>query len=203
MLIGRARELARVDELVEAAKQGKGGALVIRGEPGIGKSALLRYARDRARDLAKLKAQGVQSEAELAFGGLSVLLAPILYLVDELPAPQKAALQGALALGPPGGNDRFAIYAATMGLFAAAAKDEPLLVLVDDAHWSFGHAYSPGLPRGAERNAQPDGATSSSRHGLGADSLLRAANYELLVGTKEDSVRSAGGRRLREGSVVA
>ena len=105
------------------------------GEAGVGKSALLAFACDRAVDMLVLRATGIASESELAFAGLLELLRPILGQLDQIPEPQAVALRGALALGPARGNDRFAVGAATLSLLAAAADHEPLLVTVDDAHW--------------------------------------------------------------------
>jgi predicted ATPase len=82
-----------------------------------------------------LRACPLEAESELAFAGLSELLRPILYLLDRIPAPQQAALSGALALGPPAPGDRFAVAAATLSLLAAAAENSPVLAVVDDAHW--------------------------------------------------------------------
>src|SRR5262245_27362616 len=135
MLVGRPGECARVDLLLEAARQGRSGALVLRGEPGIGKSALLRYAAERANEMRVLEMRGIESEPELPFAGLSDLFRPVLDRIDALPSTQAAALRGALALGPPTSGDRYAVYAATLGLLAEAAEETPLLALVDDAHW--------------------------------------------------------------------
>ena len=135
-LFGRDTERWRLDELLDRARAGDSAAVVIRGEPGIGKSALLDYARAEARDMIVLSARGVEAEAELAFTTLHELLRPALSLVDTLPAPQAAALSAALALGPPAPADRFAVGAATLSLLAAVAEERPLLALVDDAHWA-------------------------------------------------------------------
>src|SRR5215208_5653299 len=135
MLVGRPGECARVDLLLEAARHGRSGALVVRGEPGIGKSALLLYAAQQAKDMRVLEMRGVESEPENPFAGLSDLFRPVLDRIDALPPTQAAALRGALALGPPTSGDRFAVYAATLGLLAEAAEETPLLALVDDVHW--------------------------------------------------------------------
>jgi len=136
-LIGRAEECARIDGLLDAAAKGRGGALVLRGEPGIGKSALLGYAQERARELglATLTAAGVESEAELPFAALHALLAAKLDLIELIPEPQARALRAALALGPAADADRLAAYAGTLSLLAEAAERRPLLVAVDDAQW--------------------------------------------------------------------
>ncbi len=135
MLLGRGAEQARIDALLAQARDGTSGALVIRGEPGIGKSALLRYAVGQCNDMTVLWATGMEAESELAFAGLSELLHPVLGLLGEIPSPQAEALAGALALGPPGAQDRFTISVATLSLLAAAAEQRPVLAVVDDAHW--------------------------------------------------------------------
>jgi DNA-binding CsgD family transcriptional regulator len=135
VLVGRDAECGRIDGLIEAARAGRSGVLVLRGEIGTGKSALLGYASERADELTLLATRPVESEAELPFAGLADLLRPLLSHLDALPAPQVAALAGALAIGPPVEGDRFAVCAATLGLLATAADERPLLVLVDSAQW--------------------------------------------------------------------
>jgi len=134
-LLGRERECAAIDGLLEDAGAGVGGALVVRGEAGIGKSALLGYARQRAAPMMVLSAGGVQAESDLAFAGLHELLRPVLRYLGELPDIQSQALAGALGLAPSPGPDRLLISAAVLGLLAAAAEDCPVLCVVDDAQW--------------------------------------------------------------------
>jgi hypothetical protein len=135
MLLGRAAERARIDRLLGAARLGTSGVMVVGGEPGIGKTALLSYALERAKGMVVLSARGVESEAEVPFAGLLELLRPALGELEQIPPPQAAALRGALALGPRLESDRFMIGAATLSLLAAYAEQAPLLVTVDDAHW--------------------------------------------------------------------
>jgi DNA-binding CsgD family transcriptional regulator len=135
MVFGRVAERAAIDDLLRAVRSGRSGALVIRGEPGIGKSTLLRYATQQATDMTVLSARGYESESEIPFAGLADLVRPVLSLLDSLPAPQAAALQSAMSLGPPVSGDRFSVCAATVGVLAAAAEVEPLLVIVDDLQW--------------------------------------------------------------------
>lgn len=103
MLLGREHECETIDRLLATAWVGEGGALVLRGEAGIGKTALLDYATSRASKTAAqvVSTCGIEREADLPFAGLSDLVAPILDRLPELPASQAAALRGALALGPP------------------------------------------------------------------------------------------------------
>lgn len=134
-LVGRGSELAMLADLLDGARKGRSGALVLRGEPGVGKSVLLDYAVGLATGFRLLRARGVESESELAFSGLEELVRPVVGLVEGLPDRQRAVLKGALALGLPVPGDPLAVRAATLSLIAAAAEDVPLLVVVDDAHW--------------------------------------------------------------------
>jgi predicted ATPase len=134
-LLGREPECAAIDALLDDARAGAGGALVVRGEAGIGKSALLDYARRRAAPMAVLSAGGVEAESDLAFAGLHELLRPILGCLGELPEIQAQALSGALGLAPSAHADRLLISAAVLGLLAAAAENRPTLCVIDDAQW--------------------------------------------------------------------
>ncbi|MBV8975620.1 MAG: AAA family ATPase, partial [Sinobacteraceae bacterium] len=135
MLLGRAVECARIDRLLSEAMTGRSGALLVWGEPGIGKTALLEYAVERAEGMAIVRARGVESETQVPFAGLLELLRPLLGELDRLPEPQAAALRGALGLGPAVEADRFILGAATLSVLAAAGERTPLLVLVDDLQW--------------------------------------------------------------------
>jgi DNA-binding CsgD family transcriptional regulator len=135
VLVGRNLQRARLDDLIARARGGASAALIVHGEPGVGKTALLDSAAALARDFTLLRIQPLEAESELAFAGLADLVRPILHVLDRIPGPQQAALAGALALGPSSPGDRFAVAAATLSLLAVAAEDSPLLALADDAHW--------------------------------------------------------------------
>lgn len=134
MLYGREVERARIEALLDGARTSHSGVLVIRGEAGIGKTALLDEVRERGGDLPVLRCRGVESESQLPFAGLDQLLRPVLRHVGKLPRPQAGALRGALGLGA-GGGDRFLVSLAVLSVLAEAAGDGPLVCLVDDAHW--------------------------------------------------------------------
>jgi AAA ATPase domain len=134
MLHGRSAETARIDELLAAARDGRSGALVIRGEAGVGKTALLDYA-SAAAGTRVLRGTGIESEAELPFAALQLLLRPGLGRLDLLPPPQAQALRGAFGLAGTPGADRFLIGLAALSLLAELAGDGTLLCVVDDAHW--------------------------------------------------------------------
>ena len=135
VLYGREMERSRVDELLANSHESLSAVLVISGEPGVGKSALLQYASERAGDMRVLRGTGVESEAQLPFAALHQILRPVLGLVENLPEPQAAALCGALGLAEGGGDDRFLVSLGALSLVAEAAEEGPLLCLVDDAHW--------------------------------------------------------------------
>ncbi|MFI9552611.1 helix-turn-helix transcriptional regulator [Nonomuraea endophytica] len=135
MLHGRSSELAAVDRLVRAARDGGSGALVLRGEPGIGKSALLDNAASGADGMRVLRGCGIEFEAELPFAGLHLLLRPALDGLAGLPEPQRRALESAFGLGPAVPADRMLVGLAVLSLLSELAADVPLLCLVDDAQW--------------------------------------------------------------------
>jgi predicted ATPase len=135
MLYGRDVERAEIWALLEGARESRSGTLVLRGEAGIGKTALLEDARERAADMHVLAARGVESESELPFAGVHQLLRPALELMDKLPPPQAAALSGALGVEEGTGQERFLVFAACLSLLSELAERRPVLCLVDDAHW--------------------------------------------------------------------
>ncbi|KAA2255459.1 AAA family ATPase [Solihabitans fulvus] len=131
-------ETQEMDGLLADARSGRSAAMVILGEPGVGKSALLAHAAgvaNAAGGMRVLRAAGVQSESELPFGALHQLLRPGLDRLGVLPEPQATALRGAFGLVPGGNRDRFLVGLAALSLLAELAGDGPLLCLVDDAHW--------------------------------------------------------------------
>jgi DNA-binding CsgD family transcriptional regulator len=134
-LYGREPECAAIDRLLEGARRSRSGALVLRAEAGVGKSALLSYARTRGTDLRILQAVGVEPEIELPFAALYQLLRPVFPYLDRIPDVQAMALRSALAIAPGDTDNRFAIALAVLSLLAEVASDGPLLCLVDDAHW--------------------------------------------------------------------
>ena len=135
MLLGRESERRRIEQLLDGIKRGESGVLVLSGEPGIGKTALVRYAVDLAESLTVVTATGLEAEAELEFSGLLELCRPLLSSLDDIPSHQAAALRGALGLSAATDRDRFAVGAATLSLLAAAGERHALLVVVDDAQW--------------------------------------------------------------------
>jgi len=135
VLQGRHSECEALDRLLERVRVGESAALVLRGEAGIGKTALLEYVAGQASGCRVARAAGVQSEMELAFAGLHHLCAPLADGLEALPAPQRAALQVAFGLqdGPP--PDRFLVALAILSLLAETAETRPLVCVIDDAQW--------------------------------------------------------------------
>jgi DNA-binding CsgD family transcriptional regulator len=134
-LVGRAVERRAIDSLLDEIRQGRGAVRVLRGEPGIGKTALVEYACRAADGLRVLSFSASPSESDLPFAGLHALLRPLLRGLGALPGGQADVLRAALALAPGEAADRFATYAATLNLLAASAAEQPLLICVDDAQW--------------------------------------------------------------------
>jgi DNA-binding CsgD family transcriptional regulator len=135
VLVGRDRERGEIERLFERARAGSSATLGLVGESGIGKTALLTDALDRASGMRVLRARGIESEAEVPFASLLELVRPALGMLTLLSEPQAVALEGALALRPGVAHERFAVGAATLGLLAVYAEQGPVAVLIDDAHW--------------------------------------------------------------------
>src|SRR5918997_1231929 len=135
MFVGREGGRARIDRLLRDARGGRSGALLLHGEAGIGKTAMLRWAIGHATDMRVLRARGIDSESDIPYAGLAELVAPLLDRVDDVPDVQAAALRGALALGPATPHDRFTVPAGLLSLLAVAAEEQPILVAIDDAQW--------------------------------------------------------------------
>jgi DNA-binding CsgD family transcriptional regulator len=134
-LRGRGRECDVLDRLLDAVRGGEGGALVVRGEPGVGKTALLDYLVEQASGCRVVRAAGVQAEMELAYAGLHQLRGPMFDRLKRLPAPQRDALRTAFGLSPGSVPDRFLVGLAVLSLLSDAANEHPLLCLVDDEQW--------------------------------------------------------------------
>src|SRR5918996_178565 len=135
MLFGRERERSVIGSLLEGARASRSGVLVVRGQPGVGKTALLEDTADRASEAQLLRGGGVQSESELAFAALHQILRPVLPQLQRLPAPQRSALRAAFGMERRRSDERFLVSVAVLTLLADAAEQAPLVCLIDDAHW--------------------------------------------------------------------
>jgi AAA ATPase domain len=135
MLYGRSEQLAAIDRLLEAMRSGRAGSLVLRGEAGIGKTALLDAAEEKAAGARVLRVTGVESEAELPFAGLHALMRPALDEIGVLPERQAMALCGAFGMAEAAVADRFLVGLGVLSLIAELAEGRLVLLLVDDAQW--------------------------------------------------------------------
>jgi hypothetical protein len=135
MLLDRLTERAALGQLLEAARAGRSGVLVVHGEAGVGKTALLEYAVESAAGLRVARVAGVESEMELAFAALQQLCAPMLDKLAGLPDPQRDALGVAFGLNAGAAPDRFLVGLAVLSLLSGAAEQQPLLCVIDDAQW--------------------------------------------------------------------
>jgi DNA-binding CsgD family transcriptional regulator len=134
-LVGRERERETLSRLLQSAGDGHGAALVVYGEPGVGKTALLEYAVESAREFRVARTVGVEGEMELAYSALQQLCAPLLELRERLRQPQLDALEVAFGLTAGSAPDPFLVGLAVLGLLSEAAEEQPLLCAVDDAQW--------------------------------------------------------------------
>jgi DNA-binding CsgD family transcriptional regulator len=134
-LFGRADECAQLDGLIDDIRRGESRSLVLRGEAGIGKTALLKYLVESASGLTVAPAVGVESEMELAFASLHQLCGPMLDRLPRLPAPQRQALEIVFGLSAGAAPNRFLVGLAVLSLFSEVADERPLLCVVDDAQW--------------------------------------------------------------------
>jgi DNA-binding CsgD family transcriptional regulator/tetratricopeptide (TPR) repeat protein len=217
LLLGRDGERAEVGGLLDAARASRSGALVVRGEAGVGKTALLEDARERAVDMHVLGARGVESELELPFAALHQLLRPALGHLERLPEPQAAALGAALGLagGPP--PERFLVFAACLSLLSELSERRPVLCLVDDAHWldagsadalrfvarrleaegiAMLFAAREGDVRAFEAPGVPSLALGALEPDAAAALLARGAGVEMAEAVRERLVERTGGNAL-------
>jgi hypothetical protein len=134
-LYGRDFECGVLDDLLEGAHQGRSGSVVLCGEAGIGKSALLRYAAEQALDARILEVRGVEPESGMPFGGLHALFYPVRSYLTSLSDPQRDALSAALGFASGQVPSRFLVAAAVVELLATLAEEQPVLCLIDDAQW--------------------------------------------------------------------
>jgi DNA-binding CsgD family transcriptional regulator len=183
-LLGRRAECAALDELVAGVRAGLSRALVLRGEAGVGKSALLEYLVQRASGCRVARAVGVESEMELAFAALHQLCAPFVDRVERLPGPQRDALGTAFGLSDGDAPDRFLVGLAVLSLLSDAAEKRPLVCVVDDAQWLDG-ASATALAFVARRlGAESVGLVFAVREPAGERHLEGLA--ELVVGGLDD-----------------
>src|SRR2546430_2519254 len=202
MLLGRDVELQAVDQALAAARLGKSSRLLIRGEPGIGKTAPLDHAVEKAGSMRVLTARGVEFEADVPFAGLHDLLHPTLGLLGRLPPIHASGLRSSLGLGPRIESDRLIIGAAVLGLISAYAEDAPLLITVDDAQW-LDRASSEAIGFAARRLfADPVAILIAVREGEESP-LLAAGLQDITLGGLDQSSATALLEKAADGKVPA
>jgi DNA-binding CsgD family transcriptional regulator len=186
-LVGRRSECGVLDALIEAVRGGEGRSLVVCGEAGVGKTALLDYVADQASGCRVLRAAGVQSEMELAFAGLHQLLAPALDRLERLPVPQREALRTAFGVGMGSPPDRFLVALAVLSLLSDLADELPLICLVDDEQW-LDRASAQVLAFVARRlEAESVGLVFAAR---GTNDELAGQPVLVVKGLREDDARA-------------
>lgn len=194
-LIGRRDEIRRLDALLDAARKGRGGALLLRGEPGIGKSTLLDHLHHRASGFLVMRASGAEFEMELPFAALHQLLAPVTGRLTELPAPHRTALRIALGLDT-GTPDPFLVGVGSLGLLAETSAERPVLCLVDDAQW-LDRASAKALAFLARRvAAEPIALVFAAREAGGTPELAGLPTHPLR-GLGEPDARALLGTAVR------
>jgi len=162
-LRGRRDECSVLDRVIEGVRSGESRVLVLRGEPGVGKTALLNYLAGRASGCRVVRVAGVQSEMELAFAGLHQLCLPMLDRAERLPGPQRDALRIAFGLSAGPVPDRFLVGLAVLGLLSEVSEEQPLICVVDDQHW-LDRASAQALGFAARRlAAEPVGLVFAAR----------------------------------------
>src|SRR3979490_765347 len=134
-LLGRQRERAVLERLLGAARDGHGAVLLVQGDPGVGKTALLEYAVAAGEDFRVVQAAGVEGEMKLDYAALQQLCSPILEFIERLADPQRDALGVAFGLRAGQAPSPFLVGLAALGLLSEAAEQQPLLCVVDDAQW--------------------------------------------------------------------
>ena len=192
-LRGRSTECARLDELVSAIGRGESRSLVVRGEAGIGKTALLDYLIESASDAIVVRAVGVESEMELAYGSLHQMCGPLLYRLEPLPAPQRQALKIVFGLSSGTAPDRFLVGLGVLSLVSEVADERPVLCVVDDAQW-LDHASAQALAFVARRLlAEPVGIVFAARE-LGEE--LRQVSELEVRGLRNGDARALLARSI-------
>lgn len=219
MLYGRDGERQALHAVVERARSGSGGAIVVHGDAGVGKSSLLDAVGADATGMRVLRTKGVESESPLAFAALHRLLLPLLDRLDRLPPPQAQAIASVLGRHEgPSGDDRFLVFLGALGLIADAAEESPVLCLVDDAHWLDEASQAAllfvarrveltpaaivfGARDGGERRFEASDLPDLALHGIdaeAADALLTSPGtaQELDSEVRAELVRRVGGNPL-------
>jgi hypothetical protein len=203
-LYGRRDECEVITRLIDEVRRGHGGVLVVHGEAGAGKTALLDYAAGLAADLRVVQVSGAQSETELTYAGLGQLRGPMADRLGQLPEPQRAALEVIFALRAGPVPDRFLLGLGILGLLAGTAAPGPLVGLVDNAHW-LDRASQQALAFAARRlSAEPTLLIFAARPPARAGPVRAAgAGRPTRAGTARAAKRRRPGTARRRGALAA
>jgi DNA-binding CsgD family transcriptional regulator len=186
--VGREKQCQRLDRLLYDLRSGRGGALGVSGEPGVGKTVLLEHLVAEASGMTVLSTSGLESEASLSFAALGDLARPLIPLMEELPGPQSVALKSALALehghGPVG---QYAVCMATLTLLTTSAEERPVLVTLDDAHWLDPASMSTLLFAARRLANDPVAVVFAVRDGAGPEFDARGIEFIRLRGLDRDA----------------
>src|SRR4051812_17196544 len=188
-LLGRSGETVTLDRLLEAVRAGESRALAIRGDAGVGKTALLEYVVEHAMGCRVARAAGVQAEMELAFAGLHQLCAPMLDRLDRLPGPQRDALGTAFGLSAGHAPDRFLVGLAVLGLLAEVAEEGPLVCVIDDAQW-LDRASAQALAFVARRLVAESGGVIFAVRAGGVERVVAGLPELVVEGLVDDDART-------------
>ena len=189
MILGRTAERAAIDRALAAVRTGESRAISLRGDPGVGKSALLDCVAARADGCRVIRAVGIESEMELAFVGLQQLCEPLLEIRHRLPGPQREALESAFGLGGATAPDRFFVGLAVLNLLAEAASQQPLVCIVDDVQW-LDKGSGQALAFVARRLSMESVALFLAARGTREDLDLGTSEELVLQGLSEQDSRS-------------
>jgi DNA-binding CsgD family transcriptional regulator len=199
---GRHRECARLNDLLGEVRAGQSAVLVLRGEAGIGKTALLRHLTAAASGLTIARCAGVESAMELPFSGLHELCTPIIGGLDSLPDPQQRALESALGLEKGGSPDKFLVALGALGLIGAACENGPLLCVIEDAHWLDDASAQVLGFIGRRLQGEPVGLVFAARAPVALPNHLAGLPELRIEGVDERTsralLRSVGGMRIDE-----
>ncbi|MEE3850626.1 AAA family ATPase [Gordonia sp. LSe1-13] len=187
-MIGREREQRVIDRLVSNARIGTSGVLAVTGEPGVGKTALLRWTQSRLDGFRVVRATGTEPEREVPFAALLAVLRPALDLLDTIAEPQARALSSALALEESAAGDRFAVGAATLSLLCRYAEDGPIAVLLDDLQWIDTPSADALLFAARRLSADPIAVVAAGREGE-VDHLVVGVDELRLTGLDLGGIR--------------
>jgi DNA-binding CsgD family transcriptional regulator len=202
MLVGREAEQRELDSLLASARDERSAVLVLRGEPGIGKTALLDYAAERASDMRVLRCVGIEAEHELPFAGMHQLVRPCLDLIERLPGPQATAISCALGLSDEGVEDRFLVSLGLLSLLAEACEDAPLLCCVDDAQWLDGPSAEALLFAARRLEAEPIAVVMAVREGELRRFEAPGLPARAVEALGDEAARALLGSRLEDGASI-